>query len=294
MALRFSTGLRNLLLGIDSTLLTNGGFGSDTTGWTAVDATLSSVAGGQSGNCLQIAETGGVNPGKAYQDITTKVGHRYLLTVYFKKGTSDDGKVMIGTTADEDAIWDSGNLTDAAWTLVSGNGAGTAGLISFTATATTTRITFQSNDVTVGETSLFDTAKVISLERAIKDVFYLGFINFYTGTQPASANNVVAGTLLVTMYSDGASVGLSFDEAASAVLSKAAAETWSGTAGNTGTAGWFRLYAPGDALSSSTVDARIDGAISTSGAELNMASTSIVASSVISINTFQLSQDESQ
>ena len=41
-------------------LATNGGFDSDTTGWRPQSCTIDSVAGGQSGNCLQItvSETG--------------------------------------------------------------------------------------------------------------------------------------------------------------------------------------------------------------------------------------------
>jgi hypothetical protein len=159
---------------------------------------------------------------------------------------------------------------------------------------TTTRITLQSNDATDGEYSLFDEVKLVSMTRAIQDVFKDGFINIYTGSQPASANDAYSGTKLVTEYSDGASAGLEFDDAASAVISKKATETWSGTAVATGTAGWFRLYAAGDALGSSTVDERIDGAVSTSGAELNFGSTSIVSGAVISINTFQLDIAETQ
>lgn len=279
MALRISTGLRNKLLGINSNKLTNGAFTTDTTGWTAVDATLSVVGSGQSGNCLQIAETGGANPGKAYQDVTTKVGHLYMVSLYFKKGTSDSGKFMIGTTAVQDAIYDSGALTDAAWA---------AKQTWFLATETTTRLTFQSTDATAGETSLFDTALFVSMSRAVQDVFKDGFLKIYSGTQPTSPNDAVSGTLLVTIYSDGSAAGLEFDDAASGVLSKKSTETWSGTAGNTGTAGWFRIHAPGDALGSSTADERIDGACGTSGAELNMSSTSIVSGSVHSVSTFQL------
>lgn len=284
MALRISTGLRNKLLGINSTKLTNGSFTSDTTGWTAVDATLSSLAGGQSGNCLKVAESGGANPGKAYQDVTTKIGHLYRLMVYFKKGDADNGKYMIGTTGDEDAIHDSGALTDADWTLYT---------TWFLATATTTRITFQSTDATATEYSLFDEATLVSMTRSVQDVFKDGFIRIYTGTQPTSPDDAPSGTLLCTIYSDGSSAGLEFDDAASGVLSKKSTETWSGTAGNTGTAGWFRLYAPGDALGSSTTDERLDGACGTSGAELNMSSTSIVSGAVQSISTFQLTMPAS-
>jgi len=279
MALRISTGLRNKLLGINTTKLTNGAFTTDTTGWTAVTATLTSETGGQSGNRLQVAEAAGADPGKAYQDVTTKVGHLYTITIYFKKGTSDSGKFMVGTTAVEDAIHDSGALTDADWTAYT---------VYFLATETTTRLTLQSTDATAGEYSSFDTCSFVSLSRAVQDVFKDGFLKIYSGTQPTSPNDAVSGTLLVTIYSDGAAAGLEFDDAVSGVLSKKSTETWSGTAGNTGTAGWFRIHAPGDALGSSTTDERIDGACGTSGAELNMSSTSIVSGSVHSVSTFQL------
>lgn len=124
-----------------------------TTNWTAVDANLTSDAGGQSGNMLTVAESGGANPGKAYKDMTTVVGQKYWLKYYFKKGTADNGKVMVGTTSDEDSIYDSTNLSDANWTLHE---------TGFTATETTTRLTLQTNDSTAGETSLFDTISVVT------------------------------------------------------------------------------------------------------------------------------------
>jgi hypothetical protein len=139
-----------------SELITNGAFTANVNNWTAVNATLSSVAGGQAGNCMQIAETDGANPGKGYQDITTVIDSFYRLTAYFKKGTSAHGKIMIGTTGDEDSLYDSGNLTDAAW-------ATSLKTIYFKATAATTRITFQTNDATAGETSLFDTVSCFKI-----------------------------------------------------------------------------------------------------------------------------------
>jgi hypothetical protein len=279
MALRISTGLRNKLCGINTTKIVNGLFTSDATSWTASDATLTSAGSGQSGNCLSIAETGDTNPGKAYQDVTTKIGHLYMLSCYFKKGTADAGKFMIGTTADEDSIYDSGALTDAAWAFKQ---------TWFLATATTTRITLQSTDATAGETSFFDTVIMVSQSKSIQDVFYKGFIKIYSGSQPTLATDAPTGTLLCTIYSDGTTTGLTFDDAVSGTLSKAGAETWTGTAGATGTAGWFRLQAAGDSGGSSSTDERLDGAISTSGAELNMSSTSIVATAVQAISTFQI------
>ncbi len=282
--LRLSTGLRNQLLGIISNLVSNGDFTSNTTGWTAVDATLSSASGGQSGNCLKVAESGGANPGKAYQDVTTKVGHKYNLSVYFKKGDADNGKIMIGTTADEDAIWDSGDLADADWTNHT---------FTFEATATTTRITLQTNDATNGEFSYFDTVVLDCVDAGLKDIFKDCFIEIRTGSQPSSANDAPTGTLLVTFYSDGASAGLEFDDASDGVISKKSTETWSGTAVATGTAGWFRMRLPGDSETQNTTDCRIDGACATSGGELNMSSLSITNGAVQTISTFQITMPAS-
>lgn len=137
----------NSAAGVD--LVQNGEFSVDTDpppGWTAVTATLTTEAGGQVGNCMQVASSGAAL-GKAYQDRTTVIGKIYKLSLYFKKGTSDSGKFMIGTTADEDSIYDSGDLSDAAWT---------AKTATFEATATTTRITMQTTDATITENSLFD------------------------------------------------------------------------------------------------------------------------------------------
>ncbi len=279
MALRQSTGMRNKRLGINVTKVLNGTFDSATTSWTAVDATLASVANGQSGNALEITEAGGVNPGKAYQDITTKIGHLYMLEVYFKKGTSDNGKFMVGTTGNEDSIYDSGALTDAAWAKKQ---------IWFLATATTTRITMQSSDATSGETSEFDEIKMVSQSRSIQDIFYKSFLDIYSGSQPASANDAPNGTLLVTLYSDGSAEGLTFDDAVSGVITKAVSETWSGTVLVTGTAGWCRLRAAGDSANSSTTDERIDGTVATSGAQLNISSTSLTATAVQSVPSFSL------
>jgi len=73
-------------IGSDNVL--NGGFASDTTNWTAgASASLSSVVGGQSGNCLQILEAGGANP-YAHQTISgLTAATRYQLRLYVKQGT---------------------------------------------------------------------------------------------------------------------------------------------------------------------------------------------------------------
>ena len=278
MALRLSTGLRNRLLGITTEKISNGTFDSATTGWTASNATLSSVASGQAGNCLSIAESGSASPGQAYQDVTTKIGHLYRLSLYFKKGTADSGLYYIGTTGSPSAIFTSDALSDADWTQYT---------TYFIATATTTRITLESTDATAAETSLFDTVCLASMAHSLQDIFAGGFIYIYTGTQPSSANTAPSGTLIATFSNDGD--GITFDDAASGVISKAAAETWTATVSENGTAGYFRLAAAGDLGTTNTTDERIDGAIATSGAEMNFANgISWAAESVQSLPTFQI------
>jgi hypothetical protein len=135
---------------------------------------------------------------------------------------------------------------------------------------------------------LFDEIVCYSQMSSLKDAFKDGFLKIYSGSQPASADDAHSGTLLVTIYSDGTSAGLEFDDAVAGVISKAAAETWSGTAVADNTAGYFRLVAPGDTDASSTTEERIDGAIATSGSQLNMSNTSIVTGAVQTISSFSI------
>ncbi|GAG13975.1 unnamed protein product, partial [marine sediment metagenome] len=139
-------------------LVKNGAFVATINDWTAITANLTNVGGGVAGgNCMQVASSGAAK-GRAYQDITTVVGISYKLSLYFKKGTSADGKFMIGIVADEDSIYDSGALSDAAWTAYTH---------TFVATHTTTRITMQTTDPTATENSLFDEITVYELNEWI-------------------------------------------------------------------------------------------------------------------------------
>jgi len=95
-------------------------------------------------------------------------------------------------------------------------------------------------------------------------------------------NNMAGGVSAVN--------GLLWGDAVSFVISKKSNQTWSGVASQTGTAGWFRFEAAvNDAggTDSSNVILRLDGAIATSGAELNMA-TSITSGLTYTIDTFAI------
>jgi hypothetical protein len=94
--------------------------------------------------------------------------------------------------------------------------------------------------------------------------------------------------LLFTLYSDGTTTGLHFNDSASGILTKLDGETWSGTAVADGTAAWFRLKCAGDSGTTSTLEERMDGSIATSGADMIMSNTLVVTSSLQSCTTFSL------
>lgn len=90
-------------------LVTNGSFDSDTTGWTpANSATLASIAGGVSGNCLE-QTNGGASDGRANQTITTQNHKWYQASVYHKNVEAGQGYLRIGSYV----TWS--GLNDANW-----------------------------------------------------------------------------------------------------------------------------------------------------------------------------------
>jgi hypothetical protein len=117
------------------------------------------------------------------------------------------------------------------------------------------------------------------------------FINIYTGVQPAGADDAAQGTLLATIYSNNPTdtLGLEFDAPVLGIIAKAVAETWAGAGLASGTAGWFRIFEAGsDPAILSTSDSRMDGNIATSGANMNMTNTSVVAAAVQTISSFSV------
>lgn len=133
---------------------------------------------------------------------------------------------------------------------------------------------------------------------SLKDIFKDGVIYIHSGSQPATADTAYSGTLLCTItvgsgaFTAGAVAnGLEFGAAASGAISKSADEVWSGTNAATGTAGWFRLCANAtDARGTDTtfIYPRIDGAIATSGSQLNLSSTSLTSGATLTIDTFTI------
>lgn len=99
-----------------------------------------------------------------------------------------------------------------------------------------------------------------------------GTIKIYTGTQPTDPQTAATGTLLATFTLANPAFGNAATGAAT--LNTVA----SVTAAATGTAGWFRA-------ADGSGNAVHDGAVGTSGSELNLNSTTITSGGTVSITS---------
>lgn len=99
-------------------------------------------------------------------------------------------------------------------------------------------------------------------------------IRIYSGSRPATGGT--ATTLLAELSVSGA-----FAAAASSGVLTVNAVTGDSSADNTGTASWFRVL-------TSAAAARIDGSVGTSGSDMNLVTTSIVATQPVNITSFTI------
>lgn len=81
--------------GTAASIVSNGAFTTDTTGWTAVASTLGVTGGGESGNALEITRVSGSEQ-YAHQALTTVAGTYYTLTAYVKDGDFSGGAFYVG------------------------------------------------------------------------------------------------------------------------------------------------------------------------------------------------------
>lgn len=137
---------------IGSDLVSNGAFTTDTTGWTASDSTIASVAGGQAGNCLEITRVGSTVQ-QVSQTLAMTVGNRYRITFYVKSGTSGDEAWNAYIITSINALTLSGT-TSNTWTKVTAE---------FTAKEASAAIKLRKATATAG-TMLFDTVSVVEVE----------------------------------------------------------------------------------------------------------------------------------
>lgn len=112
----------------------------------------------------------------------------------------------------------------------------------------------------------------------------------------ATPNGFVVSATLTTLTATYANMaggvaaanGLKFDVASGGSMAQRAGQVWSGVNLADGVAGWFRFYgsvADAGALDTTGTAIRIDGAISTAGAELNLNNTSLKNGATTKIST---------
>lgn len=141
------------------------------------------------------------------------------------------------------------------------------------------------------------------INAGFKPTMDLGVLEVYDSTRPSSADDsegactkILRITVGSAAYTTGSGVnGLNFDTADAGVIEKAAAETWSGVGINGGgTATWFRFYAKAydTGADSGTTYCRVDGSVGTSGADLNLNSTTVVNGATTTIDQFTLTMAE--
>lgn len=139
-----TSGIHNLYL---SELVLNGDFSAGTTNWTLDNSTLASVAGGQTGNCLEITGDGGGATNDAYQAHSFIAGKIYNISGWVKTGTSGN------------EAWVAQVSNPGVATMFSVSGTSSANWVQFfgrfVADSNSIRLTLRKNTGTAG-TMLFD------------------------------------------------------------------------------------------------------------------------------------------
>jgi len=111
-----------------------------------------------------------------------------------------------------------------------------------------------------------------------------GLLNIYTGSAPTNVEDSATGTLLATLTFSTTAFGAAADATPGAIAT-AATITGDSSADATGTAGYFRITnAAGTAI--------MQGTVGTSGADLNLTSTSIVATEPVNVTSLTFTVPE--
>ena len=127
--------------------------------------------------------------------------------------------------------------------------------------------------------AMLDTGSFKSVMNSAKLIIYGG------GSVPATADDAVSGTALVTITGPSAAA-LAWDTAALAgIIAKAPGQTWSGTC-TAGTANYYRLVNSSDTGALSTTQPRIQGTVDVAGADLNLSSTTFTGGATQTIDYY--------
>ena len=140
------------------------------TGWSVTEAGVYTITDSGDGApydaCLKVEvnATPTANPG-IYHDFTVEVGKLYEVSVYFKHGTATSGHIYLGSTTRNNQYYDSGALTDAAWTQYTH---------VLEATTTTLSVSLYITSSATGQYELFDEVRVHEVSPGIVGANTLG------------------------------------------------------------------------------------------------------------------------
>jgi hypothetical protein len=184
-----ANGLYTSLKSTNTNQVSNGSFTTDATTWSVDKGSIASIAGGYSGNCLEL-RGGSTAYQAAYKAVTGLVsGQWYKLEAYVKSGTSGNEGFTI-------KIWD-GSGGEQIDTSVGTYGTSSSTWTKYThyrkSTATSMYVLLQKNTATEG-TMLFDE------------------VNFSVTTPPGIVVSNKDGTVKKTIYLNDAGTGLLFSD----------------------------------------------------------------------------------
>jgi hypothetical protein len=119
-------------------------------------------------------------------------------------------------------------------------------------------------------------ASVNAEANALAPLLNNGYLRIYDGTQPTNADTAIGAQVLLAELRFNATAAPS---ASNGVLTFNAI-TQDSSANASGTASWFR------ALGSDGTTVYFDGTVGTSGSDMNIATTSIVAGAIVGVTSF--------
>lgn len=124
----------------------------------------------------------------------------------------------------------------------------------------------------------------------LRTAMALGKIKIYSGTPPTTADAAidVSNTLLSQVSNASSATGLTLGPATAGLIAKSAGEVWSGINVAGGVATFYRHVTPADTGALSTTEARVQGLIATSGAELNLTSVTLANGATQTIDFYSI------
>lgn len=161
--------------------------------------------------------------------------------------------------------------------------------------------TTYTHDATASHASEDDIA--IALATMLNDVMPLQAIAalhlVYVQTRvPGAAVTIAAGaggtgsalTDFTEVIAEARSDAMSFGAPVAGVCNKTSGEVWKGTAVATGIGAYFRMVTSGDLGTTNSTDPRVQGSVSTGGADLNLASISFVIDQEYTLDGAEITQ----